>query len=268
MQKKITWFLVFSFILGFSYGLFDHNETIKNIKLSSETQIEVLLPSDFLPEDLLENFKAENGAQINIHTYQDMHELEEKLSLDSGVYDLVLMPHSNVPEFKSKGLLFKLDHNLIRNLANLSIDFFDLPTDPGSEYSIPLIWGVKQNSNVTQTGSLNTMTLNAQAFSKEIWLQSNNSLKIAKGIDSKKIQRQMQSLWIQSFVVPSTSENKKLAHEMINFFLAEEVAVELTRLTQKPSVNQTVESAPIASELKPSHLRKQKLALLTKVQAQ
>lgn len=98
--------------------------------------------SDYLPESLLEDFTKETGIKVEYSTFSNNEVMYSKLKILRGRgYDVIFPSTYLVNVMKNEGLIQPLNHKLLKNINNLSVDLTNLSYDPGNKYSIPYLWG-------------------------------------------------------------------------------------------------------------------------------
>ncbi len=97
--------------------------------------------TEYIDPDIYTLFEEEYGIRIVEDNFSSNEEMLAKLQGGATGYALIVPSDYTVAIMKEEGMLAKLDHNNIPNLANLREDFRNLPYDPGSEYCVPYQWG-------------------------------------------------------------------------------------------------------------------------------
>jgi len=99
--------------------------------------------SDYIAEDTLEKFTAETGIRVTYDVFDSNEVLEAALLSGRSGYDLVVPSNHYLTKQISAGAFAKLDHSLLPNMVNLNPDLMAglVTVDPGSQYSIPYLWG-------------------------------------------------------------------------------------------------------------------------------
>ncbi len=97
--------------------------------------------SDYIDPAVLTMFEEECGVKVIYDTFSSNEDLLAKLQLGASGYDLIVPSDYMVAIMVQLGLLRKLDHANIPNLANIDDRFRDAPYDPGNVYSAPYQWG-------------------------------------------------------------------------------------------------------------------------------
>lgn len=97
--------------------------------------------SDYVPQELLDNFSAKYGIKVNYDTYSSNEEMLAKLQAGASGYDLVIPSDYTVAIMVKQGMLQPLDISQIPNFSNLDKRFINKDYDPGNKYTIPYQWG-------------------------------------------------------------------------------------------------------------------------------
>ena len=99
--------------------------------------------SDYIAEDTLERFTEETGIEVVYDVYDSNEVLEAALLSGRSGYDVVVPSNHYLTRQISAGVYMELDHDQIPNMVNLNPDLMDDLefVDPGSQYSIPYMWG-------------------------------------------------------------------------------------------------------------------------------
>ncbi len=97
--------------------------------------------SDYIDPALIQEFESRTGARVQYDTYSSDAELETKMVTGASGYDVVFPSDRSMPMLISKGLLMKLDKELLHNRGQIDAKFRHPPFDPDAEYTIPYFWG-------------------------------------------------------------------------------------------------------------------------------
>ncbi len=97
--------------------------------------------TDYVPQQLLDDFTAKYGIKVNYDTYSSNEEMLAKLQAGASGYDLVIPSDYTVDIMVKQGMLETLDMAQIPNFANLDPRFLNQYYDPGNKYSVPYQWG-------------------------------------------------------------------------------------------------------------------------------
>lgn len=107
-----------------------------------EDQLNVYSWGDYDDPDNVAAFQ-DRGVSVQIDSYGSNEELVAKLGAARGTsgYDIVVPTGSYVPMMARAGLLEKLDHRYLPNLANVEPIYRHQPWDPNNEYVVCKDWG-------------------------------------------------------------------------------------------------------------------------------
>ncbi|BBM84295.1 ABC transporter substrate-binding protein [Candidatus Uabimicrobium amorphum] len=99
--------------------------------------------SEYMPEDVIEQFEKETGIKVYYSTYDSNEAMYAKVKLleSGGYYDIVVPSAYFIDRLRKEQLLHKLDHNKLKNWKNLDPLFLNKEHDPNNSYSIPYLWG-------------------------------------------------------------------------------------------------------------------------------
>jgi spermidine/putrescine-binding protein len=97
--------------------------------------------SDYIPQQLLDNFTAKYGIKVNYDTYSSNEEMLAKLQAGASGYDVVIPSDYTVTIMIKQGMLETLDMSQIPNFSNLDPRFINHDYDPGNKYTVPYQWG-------------------------------------------------------------------------------------------------------------------------------
>lgn len=129
--KRLISLTVF-IILTFSLFTCCQSKTGKN------GEINVICWTEYLPEDVLDEFEIETGIKVNMTLYTSPDEMLAKVqSSSAGTYDMIIGPEDYMSVLKEEGLLEKINYDNIDNYKNIDKMFTSRKNDPVNEYSIP-----------------------------------------------------------------------------------------------------------------------------------
>lgn len=98
--------------------------------------------SEYIPEDVLDDFTKETGIKVIYSTYESNEAMYAKLKIMRGKsYDVVCPSTYFIDLMVRDGLLQKLDHSKLPNMKNLDPKLMDQAYDPGNLHSMPYMWG-------------------------------------------------------------------------------------------------------------------------------
>lgn len=108
----------------------------------SEETVTIFNWSDYIPEDVLEDFTRETGIKVNYLTYKNNEVMYTKLKLLKGRgYDVLVPSTYMVERLRKEGLLQPIDKTLLNNFKQLDPGLLNKPYDPGNDVSVPYLWG-------------------------------------------------------------------------------------------------------------------------------
>ncbi|MCY4147816.1 MAG: spermidine/putrescine ABC transporter substrate-binding protein [Gammaproteobacteria bacterium] len=95
----------------------------------------------YIGETTLEDFENLTGISVKLDLFADNDELFAKLKGGNPGYDLIVPTNDYTERMIEAGMLQKLDHSMIPNMANIDPAFLNPLHDPGRQYSMPYMWG-------------------------------------------------------------------------------------------------------------------------------
>ncbi len=107
----------------------------------TSTELNLYGWSDYVPQQMLDDFTAQYGIKVNYDTYSSNEEMLAKLQAGASGYDLVIPSDYTVTIMLKQDMLEPLDLGQIPNFANLDPRFTNKEYDPGNKYTIPYQWG-------------------------------------------------------------------------------------------------------------------------------
>ncbi|OQR33097.1 spermidine/putrescine ABC transporter substrate-binding protein PotF [Pseudomonas sp. T] len=98
---------------------------------------------EYLPKDVLQQFRDETGVEIIYDVFDSPQTLEARLLTGTAGYDLAFPSSSQVPQLITAGALEPLKRQSLPHFSGLDASFMRQrePLDPGSRYSVPYLWG-------------------------------------------------------------------------------------------------------------------------------
>jgi spermidine/putrescine transport system substrate-binding protein len=98
--------------------------------------------SEYIPQDVLDEFTKETGIEVVYSTYETNDSMYAKIKLLRGKgYDLVCPSTYYLHLMIEEGLFRSFDHSKLSNLGNLDPKLMNPSYDPKNEFSIPYMWG-------------------------------------------------------------------------------------------------------------------------------
>ncbi len=105
------------------------------------TTLHVYTWSNYYPEAILEDFKKKTGIQVELSYFSSSEELFSKLKAGATGYDIIQPSDYMIRQMARLDMLTPIDHQKLKNLANIE-DFYRNPAyDPGLKFSVPFSWG-------------------------------------------------------------------------------------------------------------------------------
>ena len=112
-------------------------------KKEDNGQVIVYNWSEFIPQDVLDNFTKETGIKVVYSTFESNEAMFAKVKLLQGKgYDVIFPSGYFVGQMVQDKLVAELDHSRLPNMANLDPKMLSLAFDQGNKYSIPYMWGI------------------------------------------------------------------------------------------------------------------------------
>ncbi|HZJ10847.1 MAG TPA: spermidine/putrescine ABC transporter substrate-binding protein [Trueperaceae bacterium] len=113
--------------------------------------------STYIADDTIANFEAACGVTVVYDTYPTDDDMLVRLRQGNPGFDVVVPSDVVATLMIQEGLLARIDHANIPNLANLGETFLDLDFDPGNRFTVPYQWGTTGiGYNVERTGEVDS----------------------------------------------------------------------------------------------------------------
>lgn len=97
--------------------------------------------SEYLPQEVIDQFSREYGVKVNYDTYSSNEEMLAKIQSGASGYDLVVPSDFMLQVMIQKGLLEPLALASIPNFKNIGEAYKNQAYDPGNKFSVPYMWG-------------------------------------------------------------------------------------------------------------------------------
>lgn len=107
----------------------------------TSTELNLYGWSDYVPQQLLDDFTTKFGIKVNYDTYSSNEEMLAKLQAGASGYDLVIPSDYTVTIMLKQDMLEPIDLGQIPNFSNLDPRFTNKEYDPGNKFTIPYQWG-------------------------------------------------------------------------------------------------------------------------------
>jgi spermidine/putrescine-binding protein len=108
---------------------------------SSSGKLNIYIWSEYLPQEVLDEFQKRTGISVTVDTYDSNETLMAKLASGVAGYDLVVPSDYIIQPLVRQQLILPLDKSRLSNLVNLDPAFLNQSFDPGNGFSIPYLWG-------------------------------------------------------------------------------------------------------------------------------
>ena len=133
MRKMLGVFLAIVMTMALcSCGKKSDNEKILNMYIWSE----------YIPEQVIQNFEDETGIKVNVTYYASMDEMMSKLQTGAYKdYDLIQPYNSEIQALQEQGFIQKLNYDNIPNMKYINTEYLNLDFDPNQEYTVPYVYG-------------------------------------------------------------------------------------------------------------------------------
>lgn len=96
---------------------------------------------DYIDPELLEEFTAETGIQVDYQTFDSNESMYTKIKQGGTTYDLTIPSEYMISKMTEENMLIKLDKSKIEGIENIDPRFMGLSFDKNNDYSIPYFWG-------------------------------------------------------------------------------------------------------------------------------
>lgn len=95
---------------------------------------------DYMGKDVIPSFEKKYPVKVKYSTFDDIEVAYAKLGDDGNGYDISFPTSVDVPRFRERGVIRKLDHSLLPNMVNLGAEWANPGYDPNNDFSIPYMW--------------------------------------------------------------------------------------------------------------------------------
>jgi spermidine/putrescine transport system permease protein len=97
--------------------------------------------SEYMPQELIDQFEEETGIKVNYATYSSNEEMFAKVANSPGSYDLIVSSDYMVDIMIKQDHLEKIDFSGITNIGNIGESYMNRDFDPGNLYTVPYMAG-------------------------------------------------------------------------------------------------------------------------------
>lgn len=96
---------------------------------------------DYIDPELLDQFTAETGIQVQYETFDSNEAMYTKIKQGGTTYDVAVPSDYMIDKMRREDLLVKLDKSKLEGLEHIGQEFLGKSFDEGNDYSIPYFWG-------------------------------------------------------------------------------------------------------------------------------
>jgi spermidine/putrescine transport system substrate-binding protein len=107
----------------------------------TSTELNLYAWTDYIPQQLLDDFTAQYGIKVNYDTYSSNEEMLAKLQAGASGYDVCIPSDYTVAIMVKQDMLEPIDMAQVPNSANVDPKFANQYYDPGNKYTVPYQWG-------------------------------------------------------------------------------------------------------------------------------
>jgi spermidine/putrescine transport system substrate-binding protein len=93
--------------------------------------------SDYIKPSLVRRFEKEHGCRVVVDTFESNEAMYAKLKAGASGYDLLTPSSYMVSLMHAQGMLRRIDHALVPNLANVDPDYLAIAVDKTMDHSVP-----------------------------------------------------------------------------------------------------------------------------------
>jgi spermidine/putrescine transport system substrate-binding protein len=93
--------------------------------------------ADYVSPDLVKTFEADHQCQVVIDTFDSNEAMYAKLKAGASGYDLITPSSYMVSVMFREGLLQRIDHAQVPNLANVDPEYLKIAIDKAMDHSVP-----------------------------------------------------------------------------------------------------------------------------------
>ena len=100
--------------------------------------LNILCWNDYFPQALFDVFESVYGTKINVEYYTNNEELRDKYEQNPEKWDLMMPSDYMVRQFIREGYVMPLDRDRLPKMDELGPGMFELDSDPGLKYFVPI----------------------------------------------------------------------------------------------------------------------------------
>ncbi|SFG28761.1 Spermidine/putrescine-binding protein [Desulfotomaculum arcticum] len=145
-MKKKVWFLAgLMLVLALCIGLAGCGSgsggTEQTAGQEEEKVLNVFNWSEYLPQEVIDNFQEETGIKVNYTTFSSQEEMIAKIEAGGADYDVIVPTNYTVEGLVQRDMLRKLDLSKIPHIQDIGPEYLDQAFDPGNQYTVPYMAG-------------------------------------------------------------------------------------------------------------------------------
>lgn len=104
---------------------------------SKEPVLHVLIWSDYIKTDLIDNFRQTHNCKVIVDTYDSNESMYAKIKLGGGGYDIIVPSNYFMDIMSKQGMLQPIDTTKIENIKNLDPRYIKLVDPALLKYGVP-----------------------------------------------------------------------------------------------------------------------------------
>jgi len=109
---------------------------------SAEGSLSIYHWFEYIPQELLDKFSAENDVKVTMDTYDSNESMLAALKAGKmGSYDVAVPGDYMVEIMRNEEMLDSFESSELANFGNMEQQWVDVDFDPGRKHSIPYQWG-------------------------------------------------------------------------------------------------------------------------------
>ena len=142
IKMKLNYWIYASIAIGLG-GIGCTNTEISehNNNQKVTNKINLFSWSEYFDPAVLHAFTEETGIEVDYVTFDDPDELEARLALEPGAFDVVVTDDLSINRLAELHLLQPLDKSVLSNLRNVDRQYMGKDFDPDNRLSVPYLWG-------------------------------------------------------------------------------------------------------------------------------
>jgi spermidine/putrescine transport system substrate-binding protein len=111
--------------------------------VAADNVVNVYTWSGEIPRTVIVQFEKETGIKVHYSTFDSNEIMYTKFrAAKNPGYDVIEPSSYYIDRMRHQGMLLALNKARLPNLKNIDPDFLNKAYDPGSDYSVPFIWGI------------------------------------------------------------------------------------------------------------------------------